>query len=506
MKIRETPGQDERDFHRASSGHRDGGGKHFLVIGLCRVIHQPERHCAVVLELGEVTAGAGVIAEDDLIQADVAPRADEIVNRLQAGGFAFKFRHRDHGRAHLVVGLAGDRTHGLAVDQQVYAGFLGMIAASDEQADELALDGELRRCERSGGGVPGTHFFAGGGGVGVDRRFTVHREIALVGRHCGFGHRLGSEGGTGGDPFAVAVFKILEREVRPRHRCGFWGGGGVIEQGEPGLLHHPTGQLHCRLLPAEHAARVFKNSANRGGDRRSGLVFQQILHDRDRQRGIPLIQRNERRPGSERRLHRAIRVGVFHLSHRPFAIEGNLRPVGCLKLPGFARDFQLKPLPEWRRIGVGSRRLNVVRAILGSDLWAAASDVLHSLGDADLLLHHPGVRLIEDIPDKKPAIARQIDGAAANAAHRHSDFREVDRRMRRAQSGIEGMACLDQRSDPILGETFVGGHHAGVERAGIIGGGANPLAAKRGSQGCGGTELQKLAAVKRTAEGRVHDG
>src|SRR5436309_11567391 len=80
------------------------------------------------------------------------PAAGGLIHELDDGRLARELAHvpqcgrKRFAAARLVV-WAGGVAHRLAFNQQVHADLLGILAAADEETDELALDLELRRRE-----------------------------------------------------------------------------------------------------------------------------------------------------------------------------------------------------------------------------------------------------------------------------------------------------------------------------------------------------------------------
>ena len=108
----------------------------------------------LALRVGE-RLGRLAVGLDDLVHVDVAPAAGGIVHDLDDGRLAGelahvpKLRHEGFAAAGFVV-RAGGIADGLAVNQQVHAGLLRVLAAADEEGDVFALDLELGRRERAG--------------------------------------------------------------------------------------------------------------------------------------------------------------------------------------------------------------------------------------------------------------------------------------------------------------------------------------------------------------------
>ena len=96
---------------------------------------------------------------DDLVHVDVAPAARGLVHDLDDGGLAGELAHvpRLQCECFAAAGLCrsgrwrcGPTLPSTSRFMQVFS---GVLAAADEEADELALDPELRRRERAGRAV-----------------------------------------------------------------------------------------------------------------------------------------------------------------------------------------------------------------------------------------------------------------------------------------------------------------------------------------------------------------
>ena len=88
--------------------------------------------------------------------------------------------------------------------------------------------------------------------------------------------------------------------------------------------------------------------------------------------------------------------------------------------------FQQKLLTEgiWKR--VRRRGLDVVAAIaLANDFLVTTEHIKTLRYLLQSLRHHALMRAMEDIPDVKPTVARQVNCAATDASNRHADVAEL---------------------------------------------------------------------------------
>ena len=107
-------------------------------------IEQSQAHRAVVSRAGRLhpaTTWRGV-GENDIVNSDVAPTAGRTVHNLQLRGLSFQRPHVPGLLRELVAVHTGGGADHLAAHQQVQAGLGRMVAAAEEELNEVTGKGE----------------------------------------------------------------------------------------------------------------------------------------------------------------------------------------------------------------------------------------------------------------------------------------------------------------------------------------------------------------------------
>ncbi len=149
---------------------------------------------------------------NDLVDADVSPAALVLVHNLEGRLSSRELGNIPTAGFKLLAILAGFCSDNPALNEQVDAGFALVIAATDQEGEFLALNGECRRSEPAGGAVA------------FEKR--VHQALALEAIHVHLARqraacRARTEGFAAGFPLAVVcAFKVGEEEVVRRAQPG----------------------------------------------------------------------------------------------------------------------------------------------------------------------------------------------------------------------------------------------------------------------------------------------
>ena len=164
------------------------------------------------IEIGHRRLAVGL---HEVVHQEVPRAAGGLVHHLDHRGLADEFAHVPEHGIHVLPFVvncfrAGGRANHLAVYQQVQADPAAVLASADQKADELALNLERRRGERTGGSVTVM--------TGIDQALALEAEHGdLLGQ--GTGARAGPERLARHLPVAVVRrFEISDEQVRLRPR------------------------------------------------------------------------------------------------------------------------------------------------------------------------------------------------------------------------------------------------------------------------------------------------